>query len=200
MAVESEAPVLRHAAIDRLFHWVTAGTMTALLITGLLPIAGIRFAWLDVHWISGLLLTAAVLLHVLRVLTVQGLRAIHLRARDFRELSGARPGKYSLQQKLIHLAWTVAVLVAIGTGLVLMIKAGTPFLARNPYLLSLATWGTLTVLHDAAALLSLFLILVHVYFGLLPEKRMYLRAMTRGWITRAELAENHDPERVARGE
>jgi hypothetical protein len=39
-----------------------------------------------------------------------------------------------------------------------------------------------------------------VYFGLLPEKRMYLRSMLRGWVTRAELAENHDPERVARGE
>ncbi len=191
MAVEPDAPVLRHAAIDRLFHWVTAATMTALLGTGLLPIVGLKFDWLDLHWISGLLLTAAVLLHVLRVLTVQGLRAIRLRV---------RPGKYSLQQKLIRLAWSVAVLVAIGTGIVLMIKAGTPLFARNPYLLSLSTWGTLTVLHDASALLSVFLILVHIYFGLLPEKRMYLRAMTRGWITRAELAENHDPERVARGE
>jgi len=200
MAVETDAPVLRHAAIDRLFHWVTAATMTALLGTGLLPIVGLKFDWLDLHWISGLLLTAAVLVHLLRVLTVQGLRAIHLRARDFAELSGARPGKYSLQQKLIHLAWSVAVLVGIGTGIVLMIKAGTPLFARNPYLLSLSTWGTLTVLHDASALLSVFLILVHIYFGLLPEKRMYLRAMTRGWITRAELAENHDPERVARGE
>ena len=157
----------------------------------LLPIVGIKFDWLDLRWISGLLLTAAVLLHVLRVLTVQGLRAIHL---------PARPGKYSLQQKLIHLAWSVAVLVGIGTGIVLMIKAGTPLFPRNPYLLSLSTWGTLTALQDASALLSVFLILVQIYFGLLPEKRMYLRAMTRGWITRAELAENHDPERVARGE
>lgn len=200
MAPTPSDPVQRHAAIDRLFHWVTAATMIALLATGLLPVVGIHFEWLEVHWISGLLLTAVVLLHVVRVLTVQGLRAMHLRLSDLSELSGTRPGKYSLQQKLIHLAWTVAVLVAIGTGIVLMIKAGTPVFARDPYMLSLKTWGKLTVLHDLAALLSVFLILVHVYFGVLPEKRMYLRSMVRGWITRAELTENHDPERVARGE
>jgi cytochrome b subunit of formate dehydrogenase len=193
--------VQRHAAIDRMFHWVTAATMTALLVTGLLPVVGIGFAWLDVHWISGLLLTAAILLHVVRAVTVQGLRAMSLRPRDLGEIGGRRrPGKYSLQQKTIHLGWTVAILVAIGTGIVLMIKAGTPFFERDPYIFTLQTWGVLTVLHDLAALLCVFLVLVHVYFGLLPEKRMYLRSMLRGWVTRAELAENHDPERVARGE
>ena len=200
MAAESSPTVMRHAAIDRIFHWVTAATMTVLLISGLLPVVGIRFAWLEVHWISGLLLTAAVLLHVGRVLTVQGLRAMQLRPRDLGEFSGARPGKYSVQQKLIHLGWNVAVLVAIGTGIALMIKAGTPFFERDPYIFTLQTWGVLTVLHDLATLLAVFLILVHVYFGLLPEKRMYLRSMISGRITRAELAANHDPERVARGE
>ena len=72
------------------------------------------------------------LLHVLRALFWQGLRAITCALRD---LSGARPGKYSLAQKLMHLAWTVAVLVAIVTGLMLMKKAGVPFLARDPYVL-----------------------------------------------------------------
>jgi len=210
MAVDSTPPaaptapgdhVLRHAAIDRAFHWITAATVTALLVTGVLPVVGIRFAWLDVHWISGLLLTAAILLHVVRAVTVQGLRAMSLRPRDLGELGGKRrPGKYSLQQKAIHLAWSVAILVAIGTGIVLMIKAGTPFFARDPYIFTLQAWGVLTVLHDLATLLCVFLILVHVYFGLLPEKRMYLRSMLRGWVTRAELAENHDPARVARGE
>ena len=200
MAAESSATVLRHTAIDRIFHWVTAVTMTALLLSGLLPVVGIRFAWLEVHWISGVLLTAAVLLHVGRVLTIQGLRAMQLRPRDLAEFSGARPGKYSVQQKLIHLGWTVAVLAAIGTGIALMIKAGTPFFQRDPYIFTLQTWGVLTVLHDLATLLAVFLILVHVYFGLLPEKRMYLRSMIGGRITRAELAANHDPERVARGE
>jgi cytochrome b subunit of formate dehydrogenase len=196
MAVDTPERVTRHALIDRWFHWVTAATMLALLVTGLLPVLGIRFAWVDLHSIAGVLLTAAVLLHVVRAVTVQGLRAMHLRIRD---LGGARPGKYSLPQKLMHLAWTVATLLAIGTGLVLLKKAGV-FLARDAYLLPLKTWGLLTLLHDLAALLAVFLVMVHVYFGLLPEKRMYLRSMVRGWVTRRELAAHHDPERVARGE
>ena len=197
MAADTTDRVQRHALVDRWFHWVTAAAMLALLVTGLLPVVGIPFAWLDVHWWSGVLLTVAVLLHVVRAVTVQGLRAMHLR---FRDLSAARPGKYSLPQKLMHLAWTVAVLLAIGTGLVLLKKAGVPFIPRDPYFLSLKTWGVLTLLHDLAALLAVFLVMVHVYFGLLPEKRMYLRSMVRGWVTRRELGAHHDPERVARGE
>jgi formate dehydrogenase subunit gamma len=197
MAVDTSDRVQRHALVDRGFHWVTAAAMVALLATGLLPVVGIHFAWLDVHWWAGVLLTAVVLLHIVRALTVQGLRAMHLRFRDF---TPGRPGKYSLPQKLMHLAWTVAVLVAIGTGLVLLKKSGVPFIARDPYFLPLKTWGLLTLLHDLAALLAVFLIMVHVYFGLLPEKRMYLRSMIRGWMTRRELDAHHDPERVARGE
>jgi cytochrome b subunit of formate dehydrogenase len=200
MVVRPANAVERHAAIDRAFHWVTAATMTALLITGLLPVLGVHFEWLEVHWIAGVLLTLAILLHMVRASFVQGLRAMQLRLRDLREFSGARPGKYSIQQKAIHLGWTVAVLVAIVTGLLLMVKAGTPVLPRNAYLFTRPTWGIINLLHGLAAVLSLFLIMVHVYFGLLPEKRMYLRSMVWGWVTRAELTENHDPERVARGE
>jgi formate dehydrogenase subunit gamma len=197
MATESSDRLQRHAGVDRLFHWVTAATMIVLLATSLLPIIGIRFAWVKVHWIAGIVLTLAVLLHILRALFVQKPRVIAIRAADF---SGARPGKYSLPQKLMHLAWTTAVLVAIATGIVMMVKAGTPFFARDPYVLTVKSWGILTLLHDLAALLSVFLILVHVYFGLLPEKRMYLRSMVRGWVTREELRAHHDPERVARGD
>jgi cytochrome b subunit of formate dehydrogenase len=200
MAAEAADKVQRHARIDRWFHWVTAATMTALLVTGLMPVVGIRIPWVEVHSQAGLLLTAAVLLHIVRAVFFQGLRAMHLRLRDLRELSGARPGKYSLPQKLMHLGWTVAVLIAIGTGIPLLKKAGAPFFVRDPYVFPLKTWGQLTVLHDLATLLAVFLILVHVYFGLLPEKRMYLRSMVRGWVTREELRAHHDPERVARGE
>lgn len=189
--------LLRHAGIDRLFHWVTAATMTVLLATSLLPIIGVRFAWYQIHWIAGIVLTAAILLHVIRALFWQRLRTILPHASD---LAGAPVGKYTLAQKLMHLGWTVAILVAIATGLFMMVKSGVPFLQRNSYAYSLRTWGVLTLLHDLAALLSVFLILVHVYFGILPEKRAYLRAMVRGWITRGELKSGHDPERVARGD
>jgi cytochrome b subunit of formate dehydrogenase len=94
----------------------------------------------------------------------------------------------------------VAILVAIVTGLLLLPKAGVSFMERDPYANTLATWGVITLLHDLAALLSVFLILVHVYFGILPEKRAYLRAMIGGLITRSALAEEHDLKRVERGE
>jgi cytochrome b subunit of formate dehydrogenase len=189
--------LIRHAGIDRLFHWVTAATMTVLLATSLLPIVGVRFAWYQVHWIAGVVLTLVILLHVVRALFWQRLRTIMLRAAD---LSGKPAGKYTAAQKLMHLGWSVAVLVAIVTGLLMMVKAGVPFLERDPYLYSLKTWGVLTLLHDLAALLSVFLILVHVYFAILPEKRAYLRAMVTGSVTRADLKAGHDLDRVARGD
>jgi formate dehydrogenase subunit gamma len=189
--------LIRHAGIDRLFHWVTAATMTVLLATSLLPIVGIRFAWYQVHWIAGIILTVAILLHVIRVLFWQRLRTIMLRTVD---LSGKPAGKYTAAQKLMHLGWSVAILVGIVTGLFMIMKAGVPFLERDPYVYSLRAWGVLTLLHDLAALLSVFLILVHVYFAILPEKRAYLRAMVSGGITRRELGSGHDLDRVARGD
>ena len=190
--------VIRHAVIDRLFHWITAAIMTVLLATSLLPIIGVRFGWYTIHWVSGLLLTVIILLHVLRALFWQ--RPATMLALQSGDLTARGAGKYTLPQKLMHLAWTVAILVAIVTGLLLLQKAGVPFLARDPYASSPATWGFLTLLHDLAALLSVFLILVHVYFGLLPEKRAYLRAMVSGRITRSELAAEHDLTRVERGD
>jgi cytochrome b subunit of formate dehydrogenase len=189
--------VLRHAAPDRAFHWVTAATMLVLLATSLLPAVGIRFAWVEIHWIAGCVLVLALLFHIIRALAVQRLRLVIPRPADLGE---RRPGKYTLAQKLMHLGVTVALVTAAVTGVLLMIKAGTPFFDRDPYRFSLATWGWLTVLHDAAAFLSLFLVMVHIYFSLRPEKRMYLRAMVRGWVTREELRREHDPVKVERGE
>jgi formate dehydrogenase subunit gamma len=189
--------VLRHAAIDRWFHWLTAATMTVLMVTSLLPLLGIRFAWYGIHWVSGLILTVVIALHIVRGLFWQKPGTMLLGGKDF----GAQAaGKYTLAQKLMHLGWAVAVLVAIVTGLFLLRKAGVPFLERDPYVRSLQSWGVLTLLHDLAALLSVFLILVHVYFAILPEKRAYLRAMVSGWVRRGDLKAEHDLERVQRGE
>jgi len=190
--------ILRHAGIDRLFHWLTAAVMIVLLGTSLLPVIGVNFAWYTVHWLAGLLLTVIIVLHIVRALFWQRPKAMLTLHKG--DLSPGRAGKYALPQKLMHLAWSVAVLVAIVTGLLLLRKAGVPFLERDPYLRSQSAWGVLTLLHDLAALLSVFLILVHVYFGILPEKRAYLRAMVRGWITRTDLRAEHDVERVERGD
>jgi cytochrome b subunit of formate dehydrogenase len=183
----------RHAAVDRVFHWVTAVTMFVLLGTGLLPIVGIRFAWVEIHWIAGIFLTAAVLFHIVRSLFWQQLRTIWIRLRDLRELTGQeRPGKYTLAQKLMHHAFTLALLTAVVTGVLMLAKVQTPFLERDPYLFTERTWGIIHVLHDLSALLSVTLIIIHVYFSLLPEKRLYLRAMIKGWVTREELQVYHD--------
>ncbi len=148
--------------------------------------------------VAGLLLTLFILLHIVRALLWQRPRTmLLLSAADF---SAHSAGKYTLPQKLMHLAWAVAILLAIVTGVLLLKKAGVPFLERDPYVYSLRTWGVLTLLHDLAALLSVFLVLVHVYFGLLPEKRAYLRAMVAGFITRRDLKVEHDVEKVERGE
>jgi cytochrome b subunit of formate dehydrogenase len=198
MSTETNQPLLRHQRIDRWFHWLTALAMTVLLVTSLFPILGLRFAWYGIHWVSGLVLTVLILLHIVRALFWQrpGTMLV-LSAADFRQ-HGA--GKYTLPQKLMHLAWAVAILVAIVTGLLMLPKAGVPLMTRDPYAFSMGSWGVMTLLHDLAALLSVFLVLVHVYFGILPEKRAYLRAMVKGWITRADLKAEHNVGRVERGE
>jgi cytochrome b subunit of formate dehydrogenase len=196
MAQENDQ-LLRHAGFDRLFHWATAATMTVLLITSLLPILGVRFAWYGIHWVSGLILTLLIVLHVVRAIFWQRPRRM---VPDGGDLKTGHAGKYTLPQKLMHLGWAVAVLVAIVTGIFMLRKAGLPLLERDPYTRSLQSWGVITLLHDLAALLSVFLILVHVYFAIIPEKRAYLRAMLTGWIRRGDLAEEHDLNRVERGD
>jgi formate dehydrogenase subunit gamma len=196
MATDNQK-ITRHAGIDRAFHWLMAAIMLVLLATSLLPVLGVHFAWYGVHWVSGVLLTLVIALHILRALFFQKPRSIMISGSDFKP-RGA--GKYTLPQKLMHLAWAVAVLVAIVTGLLMLRKSGVSFLERDPYVRSLASWGIITLLHDLAALLSVFLVLVHVYFGILPEKRAYLRSMLGGSISRADLAQEHDLTKVDRGD
>jgi hypothetical protein len=46
----------RHNLSARLFHWIMAAAMFVLLFTAFLPIAGVKFAWVQWHWIAGLVL------------------------------------------------------------------------------------------------------------------------------------------------
>jgi cytochrome b subunit of formate dehydrogenase len=59
-------------------------------------------------------------------------------------------------------------------------------LVRDPYLFDAHTWGIIYVIHGLAALSAITLVIVHVYFGIIPENRMYLRAMITGWMSRSE--------------
>jgi len=188
-------------------HWIIAVCVLTLMGTALLPILGIKFSWVSPHWITGLALTAAVLVHLLRSLEWSRLKRMWLGPRDIRDAlatlawffrlrpSAPLPGKYSPAQKLIHLAFAVLVLAAIVTGLLMMVKVETPLWKRDPYLFSAATWGVIYVVHGAAAMILISVIMLHVYFALRPEKRFYLRSMIQGWISRDMFEKNHNPDR-----
>jgi formate dehydrogenase subunit gamma len=175
--------VLRHAGIDRLFHWLTALSVLTLMATGLLPRIGVHFDWISIHWVAGLTLVALVTLHIVRALIWQHLRTIWV---SLGELRSQQLGKYSVAQKLMHHAMTLMVLCAAVSGVLMLKKIRTPFFTSDPYIMSADAWGVTYVLHDLAALLAVTLVMIHVYFALIPENRMYLRAMIRGWVTRQE--------------
>lgn len=186
--------VTRHDAIDRAFHWIMAVSVIVLLITGVLPIIGIEFSWLTIHWIAGLVLTAAVVFHILRSFT-QDLMSMIITPRDFGELSNkTKPGKYSLAQKSMHAAVTVLTLLVIGSGLVMFAMIDTPWWDRTNAL-SESTLGWVFLIHGLSTLALIAVVSLHIYFGLRPEKFFYTRSMISGWISREELKANHDPER-----
>jgi formate dehydrogenase subunit gamma len=200
--------VIRHRLADRLFHWITAACVLTLLGTAFVPILGVEFPWVTAHWLTGLVLIAAVLFHTLRALLFQRLRSIWIGRRDVSDLFAlarfnlrlggpptSKPGKYSFAQKLIHHFFTVVILTAAATGALMLTKIDSPWWQRNPYWLGAGTWGVVYVLHDLAALLLITMVMTHVYFALRPEKWPFTRAMIVGWITREEYGANHDSSR-----
>ena len=135
----SDARILRHRGADRLFHWVMAASVLALLATGLAPQLGLRFDWVPLHWSAGLLLVAALLYHLVRVAarrTLATMRPAPTDVAQLRALFGGPavlPGKYSLAQKAMHHGVALLSLAAAATGVVMMVKVDTPFWPRNPY-------------------------------------------------------------------
>ena len=199
--------VLRHRLLDRLFHWSMAVCMLVLLATGFLPVLGVNFSWVDPHWIAGVILTVLVLSHIVRALFVLTLSNIWIRWGEFRDSVNAttrevlggprvkwRAGKYTVGQKFFHHAVALVVLTAIATGLIMMIGIDGPFWERNPFLISASARGLMFVLHGFAGLMSITMIMVHVYFAIRPEKQYMTRSMLRGWITRREFEQHHDPD------
>lgn len=200
--------VTRHRLPDRLYHWIMAASVLALLVTSFFPIFGWKFPWVAPHWIAGLILTAAVLFHIVRASFWQGLGTMGVGAADLKDVSAAigsrpgraggsarKPGKYPLAQKLYHHVAATVVLVAVVTGLIMMSKIDTPFWSRNPYWLSSQIWGVIYVVHGISAMATVTLLMAHVYFAVRPEKLWMTRSMILGWITRREYIDHFDPER-----
>jgi cytochrome b subunit of formate dehydrogenase len=200
--------VPRHSLTARLFHWVMAASMFTLLFTAFLPKVGIRFDWVTYHWIAGTVLTLSILFHIIHASFFLDFWAIwpdKIDARDARRRilrfigkSASPPdkfAKYPLENKLYHGAIVAAGLSAIVTGVFMMFRVRTIFFPRNPYLFGDLTWGMMYVLHGLAGVGLIALIMVHVYFGLRPEKRAITKSMIFGWMSRDFYLEEHDPRR-----
>jgi len=211
-ALEAAYPALptrvtRHSLAARAFHWVMAAAMFVLLLTAFLPVVGVQFPWVTWHWMAGVVLTASILFHVVHATLALDFWSIWVGPRDLPELKaeilrelghevpGPKSGKYPLGNRLYHLAIVVVGLAVTATGLVMMVRVRTPFLTRNPYLLSDATWGVTYVLHGMAGVALVGLVMAHVYFAVRPEKWWITKSMLLGWITRRQYLEHHDPER-----
>ncbi len=184
-----ESTGIRHRLSDRLFHWVMAIAVMVLGVTAFLPILGIRFDWIPLHWMAGVVLTLAVVFHLWRVLAVHGIAEMVPGMDDFRELvrhlrnagdEGLQEAKYDALQKAYHAMAALTVLVLTATGLLMLAKIDTVFWRRDPTVLTDQSWGIVYVLHGAASMVLLFLFIVHVYFALIPEHRKYLRSMIWG--------------------
>ncbi|MCB1665078.1 MAG: cytochrome b/b6 domain-containing protein [Pseudomonadales bacterium] len=188
--------VNRHDAIDRAFHWIMAGSVLTLIFTGISPIVGIRISWLNIHWIAGLILTFVVIFHTIRALFWQDFKSMLLGPNDFKEPfdESVKPGKYSFEQKGMHWAMTVLVIAVIATGLTLFTHIDSPWWER-PSVDNEGTLGIFFLLHGTATLALIAFTAIHIYFALRPEKRFYTRSMVTGWISEAEMKENHDPSK-----
>lgn len=77
--------VVRHTLAARLFHWTMAITMFTLLITAFFPIVGIQFAWLQIHWMAGLVFVAIIIFHIIHATFWMNLRDIWISSADWAE-------------------------------------------------------------------------------------------------------------------
>jgi cytochrome b subunit of formate dehydrogenase len=206
-AVPQRVP--RHSFVARAFHWVMAISMFALLITAFLPKIGIKFDWVTYHWIAGLVLSASVIFHIVHAsfwLDFWSIWPDRIDVRDAkRRLSRAlgkdapppdRFAKYPLENKFYHFVILCAGLAVICTGLFMMKRVNTfGIFSRNPYLFGDMTWGMMYVLHGLAGVGLIALIMVHVYFGIRPEKLPITKSMIFGYMSRDFYLEEHDPQR-----
>lgn len=205
--VPDGARVTRHKLMDRLYHWLMALAVLVLMGTSFLPILGIKFQWIDIHWITGVLLSVLILIHIVRAMVWQDWRQMMIWPSDIRDIwrgffstfsstaaLPAKPAKYNPLQKLYHLGSAVFVLAVIGTGLLMLLKIDTPFWRRNPYVLANDTWGWVYAVHGLSAMAMITMIIIHVYFALRPDEFYLTRSMFRGWISGKEYKHHHDTD------
>ena len=199
--------IKRHTGVARAFHWLMAASMLALIITGFLPLVGVEFSWLTVHWVSGVLLTVSIVFHIIHATFFLDFWSIWIGPSDVQEavqrvkrqlgqdVEVKGHPKYPLDHRLYHFAVMVAGFAVIGTGLVMLFRIDTPLVARNAYLLADETWGLVYALHGLGAAMFVMLTLTHIYFALRPDKIWMTKSMLFGYIDREHYLDHHDPKR-----
>ncbi len=197
----------RHSFVARVFHWVMAVAMLALVFTAFLPVVGVQFAWVWWHWMAGMLLTASIMFHIVHATFFMDFWSIWIGPGDVaeakaeilremgQEVPGPKPGKYPLGNRLYHMGVTLAGLLVIASGLLMMNRVRTPIFERNPYIMGDTSWGITYVLHGLGGVGFVGMIIAHIYFALRPEKLWITRSMILGWVTRREYLTHHDPDR-----
>src|SRR5262249_47032164 len=106
-----------------------------------------------------------------------------------------RFAKYPLENKGFHGAIIATGFSVIITRVLMLSCLWTICFPRNPYLFSDMTWGWTYVLHGLAGVGLIALVVIHVYFGLRPEKRPITKSMIFGWMSRDFVLKEHDPSR-----
>ena len=201
------AMISRHSFMARMFHWVMAASMFVLLLSAFLPMVGVRFAWVEWHWIAGLVLTGAIIYHIIHAIFFMDFWSIWIGPKDIPEfraemaremgqdVPGPKSGKYPLGNRLYHLAILVVGMSAAISGMIMMARIPQPLFTRNPYIMGDTTWGFTYVLHGACGVALIGLIIAHIYFAIRPEKWFITKAMIFGAITRRQYLEHHDTRR-----
>ena len=200
--------VARHSLTARIFHWIMAASMFALLITAFLPKVGVQFPWVTYHWIAGAVLTVSILFHIVHATFFMDFWSIWPDKADMEDASRRlkrfmgqdapaprRFAKYPLENKMYHGAIVLTGLAVILTGVFMMFRVRTAFFPRNPYLFGDMTWGLMYVLHGLAGVGLIALVMVHVYFAVRPEKFVITKSMIFGSLPKEYYLEHHDPER-----
>jgi cytochrome b subunit of formate dehydrogenase len=207
-AARIPARVTRHSLAARMFHWIMAASMLTLLVTAFVPILGLKFAWVELHWMAGIVLTISIIYHIIHASFWLDFWSIWLNSEDvaeaiarFKRAMGQRApaprkaAKYPWDNKMYHTAIVLSALAVVPTGLFMMKRIQTPFYVRNPYLFSDATWGVMYVLHGLTGIGLVGLTIAHIYFAIRPEKLWITKGMVFGEISRQEFLEHHDPQR-----
>ena len=200
------AKIERHGGSARLSHWLLAVTTFVLLITAFVPILGLQFPWVTIHWIAGFVFGVYVVYHTVDTvkrgtlgsmwLTVKEITGAAAKLGDFLRKAGGheRTGKWNFENKAFHHITALAGIGVLATGLLMCLRIDTYFWVANPYVLGLSDglWGLVYVVHGLTAVGFVGLLIAHIYFAVRPEKLWFTRSMIKGWITREEYVDHFD--------